>query len=351
MKVLLHFAARAVLVAAICQPAALLAQCPDWQSNGTQPTTVTNCTLLIRLNDAFGLQFKKADGTPGGVAGLDHNNALILKGTGGGVIIRDSANASDRLTIREDGKVGIGTDLNYLADPATLLDVNNAIRARVNNAFGLQFNKSDGTAGGVAGLDSDNALILKGSGGGLKVRDTTNTNTLIFIKDDGHVGIGPGVDVSTYTLNVAGTLHATQIIGATYQDVAEWVPATAKMSPGTVVVVQRGANNTVMPSATAYATTVAGVVSEKPGVILGESSDSKAMIATTGRVKVHVDARAGAIEAGDLLVTSGKPGVAMKSQPVDFGGIKIHRPGTLIGKALESLPDGEGDILVLLSLQ
>ena len=75
------------------------------------------------------------------------------------------------------------------------------------------------------------------------------------------------------------------------------------------------------------------------------------MIATTGRVKVHVDASSGAIEAGDLLVTSGKPGLAMKSQPVDLGGVKIHRPGTLIGKALESLPSGEGDILVLLSLQ
>jgi hypothetical protein len=41
----------------------------------------------------------------------------------------------------------------------------------------------------------------------------------------------------------------------------------------------------------------------------------------------------------------------MKSQPIDVGGIKIHRPGTLIGKALEPLPSGHGEILVLLSLQ
>jgi hypothetical protein len=180
-------------------------------------------------------------------------------------------------------------------------------------------------------------------------RATAAPQTLI-IDGAGHLGIGinPG---SGYSLDVNGSIHATQVIGATYQDVAEWVPATAKMSPGTVVVVQRGATNTVMPSATAYATSVAGVVSEKPGLILGESSDSKEMIATTGRVKVHVDASGGAIEAGDLLVTSGKPGMAMKSQPVDLGSVKIHRPGTLIGKALESLPGGEGDILVLLSLQ
>jgi hypothetical protein len=41
----------------------------------------------------------------------------------------------------------------------------------------------------------------------------------------------------------------------------------------------------------------------------------------------------------------------MKSVPVDLGGISIHRPGTIIGKALEPLASGVGEILVLLSLQ
>jgi len=34
-----------------------------------------------------------------------------------------------------------------------------------------------------------------------------------------------------------------------------------------------------------------------------------------------------------------------------IGGARIHRPGTLIGKALEPLDKGTGEILVLLSLQ
>lgn len=100
-----------------------------------------------------------------------------------------------------------------------------------------------------------------------------------------------------------------------------------------------------------YDTRVAGVVSEKPGMILGVAGDAKAMVATTGRVRVHVDATAAPIEIGDLLATSTKPGMAMKSIPVSLSGIEMHRPGTLIGKALEALPSGEGDILVLLSLQ
>ena len=40
-----------------------------------------------------------------------------------------------------------------------------------------------------------------------------------------------------------------------------------------------------------------------------------------------------------------------KSVPVELGGLRIHRPGTLIGKALEPLAQGTGEILVLLSLQ
>ena len=41
----------------------------------------------------------------------------------------------------------------------------------------------------------------------------------------------------------------------------------------------------------------------------------------------------------------------MRSEPVDVAGVKMHRPGTLIGKALEPLEKGVGEILVLLSLQ
>jgi hypothetical protein len=100
-----------------------------------------------------------------------------------------------------------------------------------------------------------------------------------------------------------------------------------------------------------YDTTVAGVVSAKPGLALGESAPSKELIATTGRVRVRADASQSPIRIGDLLVTSGRPGMAMRSEPIEVGGAKIHRPGTLIGKALEPLQSGQGEILVLLSLQ
>jgi hypothetical protein len=96
---------------------------------------------------------------------------------------------------------------------------------------------------------------------------------------------------------------------------------------------------------------VAGVVSAQPGIILGKGGAEKEQIATTGRVRVRVDATAAPIRIGDLLVTSDKPGMAMKSLPIEMGGAALHRPGTIVGKALEPLPKGEGEILVLLSLQ
>jgi hypothetical protein len=93
------------------------------------------------------------------------------------------------------------------------------------------------------------------------------------------------------------------------------------------------------------------VISAQPGITLGEKSDDKVLVATTGRVYVNVDATSGPIQIGDLLVTSDHDGFAMKSAPVEIGGARIHRPGTLIGKALEPLAGGTGKILVLLSLQ
>ncbi len=96
---------------------------------------------------------------------------------------------------------------------------------------------------------------------------------------------------------------------------------------------------------------VAGVVSEKPGIALGESGANKVLVATTGRVLVNVDASNGPIHIGDLLVTSDVPGLAMKSEPITIGNRKMHMPGTLIGKALEPLEKSSGRILVLLSLQ
>jgi hypothetical protein len=167
-----------------------------------------------------------------------------------------------------------------------------------------------------------------------------NGNTKVLVKP------GTGGDITLY-----GNVIVTGNIAAKYQDVAEWVPALHAMPAGTVVILDSGRDNHVTESSVPYDTRVAGVISAQPGIALGEGGEGKVLVATTGRVHVLVDATRASIHVGDLLVTSEKPGVAMRSQPLDLGGVPIHRPGTLIGKALESLDKGTGEILVLLSLQ
>jgi len=175
------------------------------------------------------------------------------------------------------------------------------------------------------------------------------------IDKNGKVGIG--ITTPAYNLHVigdgrfTGNLSVDGNIAAKYQDVAEWVPASGQLPAGTVVVLDTTKTNQVVRSTESYDTRVAGVVSEQPGIALGESGKGKVLVATTGRVLVEVDAMNDPIHIGDLLVTSDVPGLAMKSEPILIGNRKFHTPGTLIGKALEPLEKGSGKILVLLSLQ
>ena len=163
--------------------------------------------------------------------------------------------------------------------------------------------------------------------------------------------VGIGTTAPTAMLHVAGDAVVDGNLAAKYQDVAEWVESGEVLTPGTVVVVDAASHNAVKASSKAYDVTVAGAVSAQPGLILGEKSATKSLVAQSGRVRIKVDASYGAVKAGDLLVTSPTAGYAMVSKPVKVQGAEMHRPGTILGKALESLPSGKGEILVLLTLQ
>ena len=85
-----------------------------------------------------------------------------------------------------------------------------------------------------------------------------------------------------------------------------------------------------------------GVVAPEPGaasVTEGGETAVQAPVALSGIVLCKVDARFSPIRAGDLLTTSLTPGHAMRAQN--------PRPGTIIGKALESLGSGTARIKIL----
>lgn len=250
------------------------------------------------------------------------------------------------------GPVGVGT-----SSPAAILHASTGsqVQSIFNSNFadgGYQrFDKSNVTYGFIGYPD---ALTTIG-GFGLAVRSSGGIQFAaggaaprMVVTAAGNVGIGTNFPAAA--LDVAGDINVSGNIAAKYQDLAEWVPAADDIPAGTVVVLDRNASNHVTISRAAYDTSVAGVVSAQPGIILGEQGPSKVKVATTGRVKIKVDATV-PIGIGDLLVTSDKPGVAMRSEAIEIAGRKLHQPGTLIGKALEPLASGQGEILVLLSLQ
>jgi hypothetical protein len=68
-------------------------------------------------------------------------------------------------------------------------------------------------------------------------------------------------------------------------------------------------------------------------------------VALSGRVYVRADASGGAIQPGDMLTTSDKPGHAMRVND------HTRAQGAVIGKAMSALLEGEGFVLVLVSLQ
>ena len=112
------------------------------------------------------------------------------------------------------------------------------------------------------------------------------------------------------------------------------------VNPGDIVS-HFGAPGEATLSATPYDRKVIGVVSEVPGLILGETNNNTKPVALSGRVPVRVHSRGGPIKPGDPITTSSMPGV----------GIKATQPGRIIGTALESWTgEGEGKILVLINL-
>jgi hypothetical protein len=128
--------------------------------------------------------------------------------------------------------------------------------------------------------------------------------------------------------------------------------ATGEVKPGMVVSIDANRPGKLVVSRHAYDGRVAGVISGaggvKPGMVMsqaGSVADGALPVALTGRVYCWADASYGSIEPGDLLTPSDTPGHAMKV--ADYA----KAQGAIIGKAMTSLKQGAGLVLVLVSLQ
>lgn len=342
------------------------------------------------------VQLTAATGGGGGgtITGVTAGLGLSGGGTSGGVTLNNTDRGSAQNIFKSIVNVVGGTPISAASNTDTLrfsgadgaavsfeaqntIKITNSDRGSVQSIF-----KNVKNAAGVVQFfanDNNDSIAFEGTGGtsvsfnvsAKRITIDSNSNVAAAnvsagsfasgnysfpgnLSVTGNIGInGAATEKLEVTGNVKvnGNINVTGNINAKYQDVAEWVESSQELPAATVVVLDTTRTNQVVASTQSYDSRIAGVISIQPGLALGEQGEGRVLVATTGRVKVKVDASNGAIQIGDLLVTSDREGYAMKSTPVDIGGVRIHRPGTLIGKALEPLANGTGEILVLLSLQ
>jgi hypothetical protein len=139
--------------------------------------------------------------------------------------------------------------------------------------------------------------------------------------------------------------------GADYAEAVDVTGDRTKYEPGDLLVLDPRAPGKFLKSTEPYSTLVAGIYSTKPGFVgrkqapTPETSATEVPMAMVGRVPTKVSAENGSIKVGDLLVSSSKPGYAMR------GTDRSLLTGAVVGKAMDSLESGTGVIEVLVTLQ
>jgi hypothetical protein len=219
-------------------------------------------------------------------------------------------------------------------------------------------NWASGNASFAAGTRAkaihDGAFVWSDNSSG----DFYSTGTKQFlIRASGGVGIGTNspqkeLDVNGDILCDSMICDVMRLIAGS--DIAEPfdIKGDGVAEPGMVLSIDPDNPGKLRISDIPYDRCVAGIVSGagdvNPGLLMGQAgsmADGEYPVALTGRVYCYADASNGPIRPGDLLTTSGLPGHAMKVDDVD------RAIGAVIGKAMTTLDQGTGLVLVLVNLQ
>lgn len=171
--------------------------------------------------------------------------------------------------------------------------------------------------------------------------------------DDLFIGRAAGNTSNVFRVDPTGAVYADggyHTGGADFAESFSVKGATSAYAAGDVLTIDPAATRRLARSARPYSTLVAGIYSTKPGVLaspypMDQAPKSDIPLAVVGVVPCKVTTENGAIQPGDLLVTSRKQGYAMK------GTDRNRMVGAVLGKALEALNHGDGVIQVLVTLQ
>lgn len=155
----------------------------------------------------------------------------------------------------------------------------------------------------------------------VNVRGSITTNSA------GSVTLQWAANTSGSLTVMAGSYVTAQKVGGS--DLAEiYYTSDDMIGPGDVVSLDSSLLAGVKKTSKAYDPQAVGIISTKPGLLLGDETSSyegrAVQLALSGRVPVKVSTESGAIVPGDYLTSSSLPGVAMKAT----------KAGSIIGQAM-----------------
>jgi|HubBroStandDraft_1064217.scaffolds.fasta_scaffold00874_10 hypothetical protein len=249
------------------------------------------------------------------------------------------------------------TFIGYKATPTGASDISNAAAIGANAQVGQSNTLILGGTGsnavtvgiGTATPFNDYALVIQTPSSG-QINGGVVSNA-----SGGNIFLGMTNGTHKFRVDTNGEVYADGGVQSSGADFAESVAVRGLRSqyePGDVLEIDPKADRSLRLSQHPYATMVAGIYSTKPGLLATPhplhdptTQTSEVPMAIVGIVPCKVTAENGPIARGDLLVTSSRPGYAMK------GTDRRRMLGAVVGKALEALPKGSGVIQVLVTLQ
>ncbi len=255
--------------------------------------------------------------------------------------------ASIKMTLANNGRLGLGT-----TTPSAGLHLQGT---GYPSAF--MFLQSDASEDSgfrlYEGPDVKWHIFNESGAGGLSIRNNAYSSALFIEQSTREVGIGTTAPQAKLDVRGRTRTQVLEITGGS--DLSEQFEIKAKeqkVEPGMVVCIDAASCGNLVVSQKAYDRTVAGIVSGaggvKPGMLMGQKgtmADGEHPVALTGRAYCRADASNGSITPGDLLTTSDVAGHAMKVTDYE------RAQGAILGKAMSSLEEGRGLVLVLVSLQ
>jgi len=277
--------------------------------------------------------------------------AVTANIAGGNITTGGQVSATGNIT---GGNILGGANVNATTHTGTTVSVTgNITGGNILGGANVNATTHTGTTVSVTGnITGGNVL------GGANVNATTHTGTTVSVSGNvtaanliinGTAAAGFGVltvsgniqtTVANNTANIGNvanyfnTVHA-KATTAQYADLAEWYSADANYPPGTVL--SFGGNKEVTMSTGINDARVAGIVSTQPAHVMnaGLTGQNTVAVALIGRVPALV---VGAVVRGDMMVTAGG-GRAMSCATPTMG--------TVIGKALQNHPGGQGTIEIV----